>query len=68
MKTKETYIKNALKNASMLHYGIKYVITYGSSYIIELKNGWVVEMDRAGGKILHIFEDKIGKTIGGLNK
>ena len=51
-------IKDNLKKASMLHFGIEKYITFGTSHIIELKNGWVVEMDRNGGRVLHIYEDK----------
>ena len=51
-------IKESLKNASLLHYGIKKYITFAEYYYIELMNGWVVQMDRINGKKLHIYEDK----------
>ena len=53
-----TYIKKVLKLASMDKYGVSKWIKYGTSFIVELKNGWVVEIDRNGGRVLHIYEDK----------
>ena len=53
-----TYIKKVLKLASMDKYGVSKWIKYGTSFIVELKNGWVVEIDRNGGRVLHIYDDK----------
>ena len=53
-----TYIKKALKLASMGKYGVSKWIKYGNSIIVELKNGWVVEMSATGSRILHIYEDR----------
>ena len=39
-------------------YGVSKWIKYGTSFIVELKNGWVVEIDRNGGRVLHIYDDK----------
>ena len=53
-----TYIKKVLKLASMDKYGVSKWNKYGNSFIVELKNGWVVEIDRNGGRVLHIYDDK----------
>ena len=53
-----TYIKKVLKLASMDKYGVSKWIKYGTSFIVELKNGGVVEIDRNGGRVLHIYDDK----------
>ena len=53
-----TYIKKVLKLASMDKYGVSKWIKYGNSFIVELKNGWVVEIDRNGGRVLHIYDDR----------
>ena len=54
-------VKDVLKKADLAKYGIDQIITFANHYYVELSNEWVVQIDRNGGKNIHIYEDKTEK-------